>query len=146
MTERHDARPLPVAQPESDFYWEKARQHELWLRMCVDCDRTYFYPRDICPRCFSRNTTWVRSDGRGVVHTFVIVHRAPTPAFRGAVPYVAAIVELAGGARIPTNLVNVEPRPDKLTVGMSVVVTFADITDQVSLPVFEPEPMAGESR
>ena len=31
MADAYD-RPLPVPQPESDFYWDKAKAHELWLR------------------------------------------------------------------------------------------------------------------
>ena len=49
----------PVPQPESDFYWEKCKAHELWLRHCKACDKSYFYPRNICPNCFSRDTDWV---------------------------------------------------------------------------------------
>ena len=36
--------PLPVPQPESDFYWEKCKAHELWLRRCIPCDQAFFYP------------------------------------------------------------------------------------------------------
>ena len=104
MTQQAYAKPLPTPQPESDFYWEKCKEHELWLRSCNDCNQPYFYPRDICPDCFSRNTTWVRASGRGTLHTFAIVHRAPTPAFRDDAPFVVAIVDLEEGPRMPTNL------------------------------------------
>jgi uncharacterized OB-fold protein len=133
-----DQRPLPVPQPESDFYWEKCRGHELWLRRCNDCQKAYFYPRDICPHCFSRNVTWVRASGRGTVFTYAIVHRPPTPAFRDKVPYVVAIVELEEGPKIPTNLVGIDPDPAKIRVGMPVVVDFEDVSPTISLPVFRP--------
>jgi hypothetical protein len=42
-------RPLPVKQPESDFYWEKAKAHELWVCKCNACGRAFFYPRAFCP-------------------------------------------------------------------------------------------------
>jgi uncharacterized OB-fold protein len=130
--------PLPTPQPETDFYWEKARAHELWLMRCGDCGSTYFYPRPICPRCFSRNTRWVQSSGRGIVHAFSIVHRPPTPAFAERAPYVAALVELEGGARMPTNLVEVEPDPRSIQVGMPVEVVFEDVNEAVALPQFRP--------
>ena len=76
MTQQAYSKPLPTTQPESDFYWEKTKEHELWLRSCNDCSQAYFYPRDICPVCFSRNTTWVQASGKGTLHTFAIVHRA----------------------------------------------------------------------
>ena len=56
MTEPRPRLPLPIPQPESDYYWEHARAHELWLMRCNDCNQPYFYPRAICPNCFSRHT------------------------------------------------------------------------------------------
>ena len=137
MTTQYD-RPLPVTQPESDFYWEKAKAHELWLRKCNACGRAYFYPRDICPMCFSRNTSWIQASGKGTLHTFAIVHRAPTPAFRDDAPFVVAMVDLEEGPRMPTNLIEVEPDPANIKVGMAVEVVFEDITDEITLPKFKP--------
>ena len=128
----------PLPQPESDFYWEKCKAHELWLRHCRACDNTYFYPRDICPECFSRDTDWVQSSGQGTLYAFTIVHRGPVPAFRDRVPYIAALVELEGGARMPTNLVDVDPDPANVKIGMAVQVTFDDLNDDISLPKFRP--------
>ena len=130
--------PPPMPQPESDFYWEKCKAHELWLRHCKSCDQAYFYPRDICPNCGSRDTDWIQSSGRGTLHTFSIVHRGPTPAFRDRVPYIPAIVEVESGARIATNLVEVEPDPAAIKVGMAVEVVFEDLTDTITLPKFRP--------
>ena len=140
MSEATHRPPIPTPQPETDFYWERARAHELWLMRCDDCDSTYFYPRPICPRCFSRNTRWVQSSGRGTVYAFSIVHRPPIPAFQERVPYVAALVELEGGARIPTNLIHVEPDPSFIRVGMPVEVVFDDVSETVALPKFRPVP------
>ena len=130
--------PLPVKQPESDFYWEKAQAHELWLRRCNACEHAYFYPRDFCPDCGTRDVSWVQASGRGTLHTFAIIHRAPVPAFRDHVPFVVAMVDLEEGARIPTNLVGVEPDPANIHVGMPLEVAFADVTDEITLPMFRP--------
>ena len=138
MTQQSPPIPPPVPQPESDFYWEKCKAHELWLRHCRACDKAYFYPRDICPECFSRGTDWIQSSGRGILHTFCIVHRGPTPPFRDKVPYVVAIVELESGARMPTNLVQVEADPEHVKIGMAVEVVFEDLDEKISLPMFRP--------
>jgi len=130
--------PLPVPQPETDFYWERARAHELWLMHCDDCEQAYFYPRPICPGCLSRNTRWVRSSGRGALHAFAIVHRPPTPAFRDRVPYVAALIELEGGVRLPSTLVDVAPDPSVIRIGMPVEVVYDDVSDVLTLPRFRP--------
>ena len=138
MTTSAYNRPLPVPQPESDFYWEKTKAHELWLMRCDDCNKAYFYPRPICPHCFSRTTRWFQASGRGTLYAFAIVERGPTPAFREAVPYVTAFVELEEGVRFPTSLVEVEPDAAKISVGMPVEVTFDDVTDAITLPRFRP--------
>jgi uncharacterized OB-fold protein len=124
--------------PESERYWQGCKQHELWLRFCNDCAKAYFYPRDICPMCGSRDVTWKQASGRGTVYTFSIVQRAPTPGFAEDVPFVNAIVELEEGPRMMSSLVGVEPEPSKVSVGMPVEVTFEDITEEISLPKFRP--------
>ena len=60
MTQQQSSPPIPPPrpQPESDFYWEKCKEKELWLRHCKTCDSSYFYPRDICPECFSRAVSY----------------------------------------------------------------------------------------
>jgi hypothetical protein len=138
MTTSGYALPLPRSQPEWDFYWEKAKAHELWIMRCNDCNEAYFYPRAFCPGCHSRDTAWLRACGRGTLYAFSIVHRPPTPAFREAVPYVAAIVELEEGPRFPTNLVGVPFEPEAIKIGMAVEAVFEDVTAAVTLPKFRP--------
>jgi uncharacterized OB-fold protein len=138
MTTQPYRKPLPVSQPEYDFYWEKTKAHELWIMRCDDCNKAYFYPRPICPMCFSRNTRWMRSSGKGTLHAFAIVYIAPTPAFAEGLPLVTAVVELEDGARFPTNLVEVEPDQAHIKVGMPVEVVYDDVTEKVTLPKFRP--------
>ncbi len=131
------ARPLPQPQPETDFYWQKAKAHELWLMRCKDCNQNYFYPRPICPNCFSRNTEWFQSAGKGTLHAFAIVERAPTPAFADMVPFVTAIVEI-DGVHMPSNLVEVQADSEHVKIGMAVEVVFDDVSDTITLPKFRP--------
>ena len=131
-------KPVPVPQVESDFYWEKCKEHELWLRYDNDAQQAYFYPRDISPITFSRNTTWIQASGKATLYTYAIVHRAPHPGFVGDVPFVTAMVELEEGPIMPTNIVMDDPTPEKLQIGMPLEVVFEDITDDISLPKFKP--------
>ncbi|MDP6550163.1 MAG: OB-fold domain-containing protein, partial [Dehalococcoidia bacterium] len=94
--------------------------------------------RDICPECFSRDTDWIHSSGRGTLHTFCIANRGPTPAFRDRAPFVCAIVELEEGPRMPTSLVDVQPDPAAIKVGMALEVVFDDLNENISLPKFRP--------
>ncbi len=138
MTQAYN-KPIPVPQGESDFYWQKAKEHELWLRYCNDTNQAYFYPRDISPYCFSRNTTWVKASGNATLFTYAIVYRAPHPGwYPDGVPFVTAIVELEEGPKMPTNIVMDDPTPEKLQIGMPLKVVFEDITDTIALPKFAP--------
>ncbi|HLZ69368.1 MAG TPA: Zn-ribbon domain-containing OB-fold protein [Dehalococcoidia bacterium] len=132
------AKPLPLITPENERFWQGCKAHELWLRFCNACAKPYYYPRDICPMCGSRDVSWQQMSGRGTLHTFAIVHRAPTPAFREDVPFVTAMVDLEEGPRLLTNLVGIAPDPAQIRVGMPVEVTFEDVTEQISLPKFRP--------
>ena len=130
--------PLPNKQPESDFYWEKAQAHELWLRKCNDCNSVYFYPRDICPQCYSNSVEWIQASGKATLHAYAIAERGPTPSSRDVVPYVAALVDLEEGPRMPTNLVDVPMDEEHIKVGIALEVTFDDVTDEITLPKFKP--------
>jgi hypothetical protein len=140
--QRTVAKPIPIPTQETDFYWEKCHQHELWVRKCNDCRQAYFYPRDFCPNCFSRNTAWIRCSGKGTLHTFGVVVRPPHRAWAEDVPFVVAMVDLQEGCRIPTNLVQVAIDPSNpgknIKVGMPVEVVWEDRTDKISLPMFRP--------
>ena len=131
-------KPVPVPQVESDVYWQKAKEQELWLRSCNTCDTAYFYPRDISPCCLSRDTTWLQASGKAPLFTYGIVHRAPHPGFVEDVPFVTAMVELEEGPIMPTNIVMDDPTPEKLKIGMDLEVVFEDITEAVTLPKFRP--------
>ena len=47
-----------------------------------------------------------------------------------------ALVNLAEGVRMPTNIVGCAP--EDIVAGMPVEVVFRDLTEQVSLPQFRP--------
>ena len=132
-------KPIPVPQGESDYYWEKAKEEELWLRKCNECQETYFYPRDISPCCFSKDTSWIQASGRAKLFTYGIVHRAPHAGFVDDVPFVTAIVQLEEGPKMATNIVMDDPTPEKLQIDMPLEVVFDSITDEITLPKFKPE-------
>jgi len=129
--------PIPKPTPETRPFWEAAKQHKLMIQRCGDCGRHYFYPRPLCPHCFSRNVAWVQASGQGRLHTYVINHRLPRN-FPATGPVVIGIVELDEGARIMSNIIGVDPDPAQLPCDLRVEVVFDDITDDVTLPKFRP--------
>ena len=127
--------PVPIPTPETEHFWSGAKAGELRLQRCSECAEVYFPPRPFCPKCISREVEVFAASGEGSLHSYVINQR-PHPAFDG--PYAIAIVELAEGPRMMTNLVNVEQTPEALILDMSLRVAFTPLTDDISLPYFEP--------
>ncbi len=76
------------------------------------------------------------ASGKGRLYSYVINNR-PHPAFDG--PYAIAIVELAEGPRMMTNIVDCEQTPEALPLDMPVQVKFEAQNDDISLPLFAPE-------
>jgi hypothetical protein len=53
-------------------------------------------------------------------------------------PYAIAVVELAEGPRMMTNIVDCPQTPEALVLDMPVEVVFAPQTDTITLPLFRP--------
>ncbi len=92
----------------------------LVAKECTSCGALFFDRRNACARCGKREFGTRRLANDGVVRTFTIVHRA-TPDVR--VPYVSAVVDLEGGGMARANLVDVEPAPERVKLGMKVTLT-----------------------
>ena len=135
MTTRFD---LPTADPETQEFWDAARDRRLLIRRCNACGEASFYPRRFCPSCWSDDVVWEQASGRASLYTWSVVHSNDLPPFGERVPYVAAIVDLAEGPRMMTNVVDCAH--DALAIGMDLEVTFEERTDDVTVPVFRPVP------
>jgi uncharacterized OB-fold protein len=129
-------RPSPSPDPLTAPYWEAAVERKLRLPRCRACEKWHFYPRSLCPHCGSADLEWRDAEGCGEVFSFSVIHRAPSPAFAADVPYVVAIVSLAEGPHLMTNIVGCAP--GSVRIGMPVAVDFKVLDDGASLPVFRP--------
>ncbi|GMA63761.1 Zn-ribbon domain-containing OB-fold protein [Alicyclobacillus fastidiosus] len=125
--------PLPVRDGDSAPYWEGVDEGQLRIQKCQTCERHIFYPRSICPHCFSDVIDWVTASGAGRIYAYTVVHRSFGP-FAEETPFVVAIVELAEGVRMMTRTKG--PR-DLVRIGAPVRVTFEKIDDNLTLPYFE---------
>lgn len=138
MAQEKYAKPLPTPSPETQHFWDACKCHELWLPFCRPCQESYWYPRDFCPTCSSRDVEWRQSSGRGVVYTFAIHYRAFHPGWSNEIPYATALIDLEEGVRIFSNLIGIDPEPRAIRCGMPVEVVFEDVTPEVTLPKWRP--------
>jgi uncharacterized protein len=119
---------------DSRSYWEGLSHGELRIQHCDHCSRNVFYPRSICPHCFSQKLSWITAIGRGTIYSYTVVHQA-YGAFADTVPFVIAIVELEEEVRMMTQIVNT-PR-EEIAIGKPVIITYHKISDEVTLPYFQ---------
>jgi uncharacterized OB-fold protein len=126
-------RPLPVPDGDTKPYWDAAKEHRLVIQRCQDCQQAIFYPRSICPHCMSDRLAWIEASGKGTIYSYTVVHRAPL-AFADSAPYVVALIDLAEGVRMMTNVVGAPPAD--VGIGAAVEVVFDDVTPEITLPKF----------
>ena len=128
-------RPLPQPTPETRHFWDGTKAGELRLQKCSACAHVYFPPRPFCPKCASREVAVLKASGRATLHSYVI-HARPTPGFDA--PYAIAVVELAEGPRMMSNIVGCPQTPEALRLDMALEVSFEKQTEEITLPLFKP--------
>ncbi|GAA2681757.1 Zn-ribbon domain-containing OB-fold protein [Streptomyces lunalinharesii] len=108
-------------------YWAAAAEGRLLLRRCraAGCWAVHHYPREFCPRCWSEDVVWEPAAGRATLYTWSVVHRNDLPPFGDRVPYVAAVVELAEGPRMMTEVTDCAE--SELRIGMPLAVHFRTV-------------------
>ncbi|MCH8225959.1 MAG: Zn-ribbon domain-containing OB-fold protein [Chloroflexi bacterium] len=137
MSQEVYRKPIPVPTPETQFFWDKCKEHELWLQRCETCQHVFFYPRMHCPECLSEDVPGFRASGKGILWTYMINHR-PVPGFEDDGPYAIAVVQLEEGPRMMSNIVGIENTPENLVLDMPLEVVFEDATEEISIPKFKP--------
>lgn len=127
-------RAKPTINPETQFYWDGAKEGKLLLNTCNDCNKAYFPPRPFCPTCGGRNVGVIEASGKGRLHSFVINHM-PAPGYE--TPFTLAVVKLDEGVKMMTNLVDCPADPEAIELDMPLEVTFEQ-RDDVAIPQFRP--------
>jgi enoyl-CoA hydratase/carnithine racemase/uncharacterized OB-fold protein len=129
-------KPIPVIQPWTKEFWKATKQGKLLVQHCIDCNSNIFFPKKVCPECWSKNLTWIESTGKAKIYTFTVMLDQVEPKFMGDLPYVIAMVDLDEGIRMTTRIVNC--KPENVAIGMSVEVVFQEVSPECSLPMFQP--------
>ncbi|MEE1761753.1 MULTISPECIES: Zn-ribbon domain-containing OB-fold protein [unclassified Streptomyces] len=119
---------LPEVDGLSRTYWDAAADGRLLLRRCgaAGCGRAHHYPREFCPYCWSEDVRWEEASGRAVLYTWSVVHRNDLPPFGARTPYVPAVVDLAEGPRMMTEVVEWAEGGGELRAGMGLQVAFRE--------------------
>jgi uncharacterized OB-fold protein len=107
---------------------------------CTNCGARFFDRRNACGNCSGTSFTTVDVPTEGEVRAFTIVAFA-APGI--SVPFVSATID-CGGTSVRANIINVEPDPEHVTLGMKVrLTTYSMGTDSAGTEAigfgFEPQ-------
>ncbi|WP_189425644.1 Zn-ribbon domain-containing OB-fold protein [Devosia pacifica] len=125
--------PGPTATALSQPFWDAAAEGRLILQRCLACERAVFYPRAICPHCWSDALAWQEASGSGRLRTWSIIERSAHPAWQAVAPYAIGIVALEEG---PTMLSHILGDRDGFALDAPMRVRFVMVAGR-SLPFFE---------
>ena len=89
---------------------------------CKNCEAVFLGARTVCANCTTRDQLEaIKLANTGELHVYSITHRS----FPGIeTPYVSAVVDLDGGGSVKGNLINIDPDPEKIKMGMRVEVIY----------------------
>jgi uncharacterized OB-fold protein len=128
--------PAPQGNPETEPFWAAAREGRLMIGRCVPadqggCGKAHYYPRSICPFCFTPGATLEEASGKAIIYTVSVTYRgAPEP-------YAIGYVELQEGPRIMTGFTGAAL--ESFRIGDPVKVMFVPTEeDAPPVPIFAP--------
>ncbi|MEV0988386.1 bifunctional MaoC family dehydratase N-terminal/OB-fold nucleic acid binding domain-containing protein [Streptomyces sp. NPDC049949] len=134
-------RPRPVVNRDNQGFWDGVADHKLLIQRCTACATLRFPWLPGCNACASLDWDTVEASGAGTVFSYVVMHHPPFPAFTAhenpaaaGGPYAVALVELAEGVRMVSNITGVPY--DKVRIGMPVQLEFLRVDEDLELPVF----------
>jgi uncharacterized OB-fold protein len=119
----------PPVNPETRPFWDAAAAGTLLIKKCLACGEMHYYPRALCPFCFSERTDWQTASGRGTIYSYSVMRRAGTR-------YAIAYVTLEEGVTMMTNIVDCDL--DAIRIGQKVRLVFKPSDGGPPVPMFTP--------
>jgi uncharacterized OB-fold protein len=106
----------------------------LAIQRCEPCGKSIFYPRSVCPHCWSERLAWYRASGMGKIVSFTRVHRGLPAVFQDEAPIVVAEIALTEGALMIARVVTADPAA--IRSGMAVQLVPQADAARYPLPTF----------
>jgi acyl dehydratase/uncharacterized OB-fold protein len=118
-------KPMPVPTDISAPFWEGLKAERLLIQQCNACAHWVFYPRRHCPACLAHDLAWRDASGTATLYSYTVTRIATLPDFADEMPQKLAVVELAEGVRINSNLVGLDE--SEIHIGMPLQPVFAEV-------------------
>ena len=100
--------PKPVADRDTQAFWDGVAEHRLLVQRCRECARWIWQPRPICPDCHASDVDWTEVNGDARVVSWTALHPPVLTVWQDKLPFVLLLVELkdAPGVRMVGQLVD----------------------------------------
>jgi uncharacterized OB-fold protein len=105
-----------------EAYWKSLEEGRFRFQRCSHCNNAWLPARTECTACWSPDWRWEDASGKGRLVSWVVFHTAFHEAFGKRLPYNVAVVELAEGPRLITNITNLPEGEDVTDRPVSLVI------------------------
>lgn len=122
--------PRPAITHDNAFFWNGLNDRKLLFQSWNG--RLRHPPGPMDPETGSLDFDIVEASGRGIIHSFVIMHQPRMPGFDYPLPIV--LVELEEGVRIVANML--DAAPGDVAIGRAVTADFVEVEPGYVLPAF----------
>jgi len=124
-------RPTKISAP----FWAACHDRVFQMQRCGACTRFVWFPMYICPHCASTDLHWTALSGDGTVYSRSLVIDPVSAASAPPGPLLVALIELDEGPVMMSNVIG--DGAEDVAIGDRVRVVFQQVSDDVTLPVFE---------
>jgi uncharacterized OB-fold protein len=110
--------PAPGANIAAAPYWRALAEGRLVFQRCRLCGHAWLPARGECPRCLAPEAAWETATGTARLISWVVYHHGYHPYYASRLPYNVAVVELAEGPRLISNVIG----GGELRIGMPLTL------------------------
>ena len=92
------------------YYLAALNEGRFLIQRCGSCSKHVFFPRSLCPHCWSDRLDWVEPKGTGTVYSSTTVRRKP----EAGGDYDVSLIDLDEGVRMMSRVEGVPPAEVKI--------------------------------
>ena len=119
---------------DNKWWWEAVDKGKVLIQRCKGCQTLRHPPRPMCGECQSLEWDSIESTLEGEVFSFTEMHYPKFPGY--PYPLICAVISLAEGTRIVSNIVGC--KPEEVKIGMKVKGKVEQVDEKTMLPQFYP--------
>jgi uncharacterized OB-fold protein len=135
---------FPAAPDINANYWQNIANGQLSFSRCARCGHGWLPVSRECPACLAADWTFEPASGEAIALSWVTFHHSYNELWADRLPYVVALIQLAEGPRLMTNLV-AGSDPSRLRMDHPVLLVIEEERG-IAVPRFKPVDLVTEGK